>query len=72
MGYDDTYDDYIDYDYTGNDNNNDNINANNSPDIIMATRENDKPYFEQTSVRVFTDPNKDVILNCDVRNFHGE
>ncbi|KAM7342362.1 neural cell adhesion molecule 1 isoform 2-T3 [Cochliomyia hominivorax] len=31
---------------------------------------NDPPYFEETNVQIFTFPNNDVVLNCDVRNFH--
>ncbi|XP_065369250.1 hemicentin-2 isoform X2 [Calliphora vicina] len=70
---DDNYD-YIDYDYTGNenddsDNDNDN-NDKNSSKSLTASIGHDPPYFDQTNVHVSAYPNNDVILNCDVRNFH--
>ncbi|KAI8123930.1 hypothetical protein FF38_08195 [Lucilia cuprina] len=63
--------DYIDYDYTGNYNDSDNDNNDNhdSKSAITSMGQN-PPYFEQTNVHVTADPNSDVILNCDVRNFH--
>lgn len=44
---------------------------NENPDPLI-TNVKDPPYFEKTQTKVLASANRDVIMDCDVKNMNGK